>query len=335
MLSRFHKTLIALLVIQLGLAFLTLTRRDDSTVARPQPVLATFDAAKVTKLAVFVKDPVKPALEIDKRGDTWVVGSSFDYPVADTKVGDLLASIAKMSAASPIATQASRQKQLRVDDTEFERKLVITANGKDTTLFLGGQAGARRTAIRLGGDSRVFAVSGISPWSIGSEPRDWVDPSYVKIAKDDLAKITIDRGSNRAELERDGDHWKAKLGGAPIALEPGETIDLPALDRIADAASTIDLAAPADPKRDATTPTATITLVRKEQSGASAAPVVIDVIAEGTSYWVHDRALPRTVLVDKARLDDVVEVARDKLVKKPEPAKNPDAVKPAPKPHSG
>jgi hypothetical protein len=34
---------------------------------------------------------------------------------------------------------------------------------------------------------------------------------------------------------------------------------------------------------------------------------------------VHDRSRPRAVLVDKARLDDVVGVERDKLVKKPPP----------------
>jgi hypothetical protein len=55
--------------------------------------------------------------------------------------------------------------------------------------------------------------------------------------------------------------------------------------------------------------------------------MVIDVIADGTSYWVHDRSLPRAGLVDKARLDDVLALDRDKLVKKPPP--------PAPKAGAG
>jgi hypothetical protein len=56
-------------------------------------------------------------------------------------------------------------------------------------------------------------------------------------------------------------------------------------------------------------------------------PTVIDVIADGTSYWVHDRSSPRAGLVDKARLDEVLAVDRDKLVKKPAP--------PAPKAGAG
>jgi hypothetical protein len=93
-----------------------------------------------------------------------------------------------------------------------------------------------------------------------------------------------------------------------------------AIDRVIEAARTIELAAPADAKRDASVPTATITLTKK----ASGAVVVVDVIADGPDrYWVHDRAQPHAVVVDKARLDAVVEVAVEKIVKKPEPAEAP------------
>jgi hypothetical protein len=56
---------------------------------------------------------------------------------------------------------------------------------------------------------------------------------------------------------------------------------------------------------------------------------VIDVIDDGTSYWVHDRSQPRAGLVDKTRLDAVLAANRDKLVKKPAPPT------PAPKPGAG
>ena len=335
MLSRLHKILSGLLAAQIALAVVMLTRGDDTAAHKPEPLLAGFDAAKVTKLEVFAKDGTKPAVALAKQGSSWVLASSFDYPALDSKVNDLLASVAKLAADAPIATQASRQKQLRVDDTDFERKLVITADGKATTLFVGSSAGARRSAVRIGGDSRVYAVGSLTAWSIGGEPRDWVDTSYVKVGKDELAKVTIEHDGSTIELERDGDHWKAAIGGTPIALGSGESLDTAMIDRIVDAASSIDLASPADPKRDASKPTATITLQRKAQTGSSPAPVLIDVIADGASFWVHDRASARAAIVDKGRLADVVEANRDKLVKKPEPPAKPEASKPAPKSRSG
>ena len=177
MLTRFHKVLIAALAVQLILAVIVLTRGDDSAALKEHPLIAGFDAAKVTRLQVFAgdsnkadagkPDAAKP-IDLVKRDTSWVLASGFDYPVEQKKVDDVLSPIAKLAAAAPIATQAGRHKQLKVADTDFERKLVITAGGKDVTLFIGGPAGARRTAVRLGGDDRVYAVSGLTAFAVGS-----------------------------------------------------------------------------------------------------------------------------------------------------------------------
>src|SRR5262245_70396 len=152
MLTRFHKILIAVLVAQLILTVIVLTRGDDSGVMKEHSLIAGFDAAKVTRLQVFGEagkppakpeagkpDPTKP-IDLVKRDANWVMASSFDYPVDQTKVNDVLSPLAKLAATAPIATQASRHKQLRVADADFERKLVVTADGKDITLYVGGPA---------------------------------------------------------------------------------------------------------------------------------------------------------------------------------------------------
>ena len=348
MLTRFHKVLIALLVVQLVLVVIVMTRGDDAASLKEHPVLAGFDAAKVTRIQIFAAGvagaPAKP-IDLVKRDAAWVLASAYDYPVDATKVTDLLSPLAKMSAAAPIATQAGRHKQLHVGDAEFERKLVITRDGKDLTLYVGNQAGVRHTAVRVGGTDNVFSVTGISAAAIGSEARAWVDPVYAKTPNEEIAKITVQRDGKTVELVRPAapatppdagsgsagsgssavppppvaEHWSATIGGSPIALATGESLDDAAIDRLVGHVATIDVSSPADPKRDASRPTATITIERKPAGSATPAPVVIDVIADGASYWVHDRALPRAALVDKSRLDDVVDAERDKLVKKPAP----------------
>jgi hypothetical protein len=350
MLTRFHKILIAALAVQLVLVVFVMTRSDDSAASKEHPLLAGFDAAKVTRLQVFSGQAAKP-VDLVKRDAGWVLASAFDYPVDQAKVTDVLAPIAKLAAAAPIATQASRHKQLHVADADFERKLVITRDGKDVTLYIGGAAGARRTAVRIGGADQVFGVTGISAAAVGSEPRQWVDASYVKIARDEIAKISVQRDATTVELARPAapppaaagsgagsgsaappaapaaGPWSVAVRGAPVALAAGESLDDAAIDRLIGQVATIELSAPADPKRDAGKPTATITIERKASGAATPAPTILELVADGTSYWVHDRSLPRAVLVDKARLDDVVGVDRDKLVKKPPP--------PAPPPGAG
>lgn len=338
MLTRFHKILIGLLVAQVVLAVIVLSRGDDRAAHKEHPLFASFDAAKVTRVQVFGDKP-GDKIDVAKRGAGWVLASGFDYPADGSKLGDALSPIAKLTAGEPITTQASRHKQLHVADDDFTRKLVMTVDGKDVTMYIGGPAGVRRTAVRLAGSDDVYAVAGITAASLSVEPRQWVDPTYVKVAQADIAKIVIQRDGQSVELSKlaaptpppaagsdagsaappAAEHWTATIGGAPIALGKDESIDEPAITRIVDEVASIDLTAPADAKRDASHPTATITIEHKPGTAGAAAPTVVDLIVDGTSVWVHDRASQRAVLAEKFRLDAALTVDRDKLVKKPPP----------------
>jgi hypothetical protein len=338
MLTRFHKILFGALGIQLALVAFVLTRGDDAAALRERPILDKLTVDAVTRLQVVGPGAAAKPVDLVKRDKAWAVASAFDYPVDADKVTTALGPVAKAAAAAPIATSAGRHKQLHVAADDFERKLVITHDGKDTTLYLGSSAGARRIAVRVDGDDKVYAVSGLSAFTFGTEPRQWVDGSYVKLTQADVTKVSVVHDGTAVELTRPApppapagagsgsaappvpppaEHFTATVGGAPIALAAGESIDDAVIDRLVSAATMIDLAAPADAKRDASKPTATITIERK--GTPAPAPVVLDVIADGASYWVHDRSLGRAVLVDKARIDELVTVDRAKLVKKPPP----------------
>jgi hypothetical protein len=153
MLTRSHKILIVLLAAQTGLAVVTLTRSDDAAPIKEHPLLAKFDAAAVTRIQIASKSG-KP-IDLVRRGSDWVIASGYDHPVPAAKIDGLVTPIAKLAAATPVATQATRHEQLHVADDDFERKLVITAGGKDTALFIGGPVGSRRTALRIARDPRV------------------------------------------------------------------------------------------------------------------------------------------------------------------------------------
>lgn len=357
MLTRFHKILIGLLAAQLLLIVIVMTRSNDNAALKEHPLIPGFDVAKVTRVQVSSSGEAGKTIDLVKRDAGWVLASAFDYPADQTKVSDALTPITKLAAAAPIATQAGRHKQLHVADTDYERKLVITRDGKDLTLFIGGSAGARRTAVRVGGDDNVYGVSGISIGVVGTEPRQWVDASYVKVAKEDIAKVVVQREGSTVVLSRavppapagsgsgagsgsDGaseaappgppaaEHWNVEVRGVPVTpatLAAGESIDEATIDRLVNQAAMLDLSSPADPKRDASRPTATITIDRKASGTTTPVPVVIEVVADGTSYWVHDRSVPRAVLVDKARIDELVNIDRDKVVKKPPPPPPPSS----------
>jgi hypothetical protein len=292
MLTRFHKILIVLLAVQVGLAVAVQLRHEDAAPVKEHALLAGFDAAKVTRIQITDKNG-KP-VDLAKKGQGWVIASGYDYPVSESKITDLLGPIGKLEAAMPIATQEIRQKQLQVADTDFTHKITLTANGKDTTFFTGAPVGTRRSAFRFANDRKVYAAASL--WT-SADPHEWMEASYVDIPRDDITKITIDKA------------------GTQLTIDPADkSLDANKVSTIVGDVAEIEPLAPGDPKRDVSQPLATITIERKAQGATSAAPVVLDVLAEGDHYWVKQRGSDHAVTVTKNRLADVLDATKDSLV---------------------
>ena len=333
--TRLNKILIGLLVVQIVLAIVMLTRDRGGGPAQLEALSAGIDAAKVTRVQVFAKrdkgatGEAKVGVDLVKKGDAWVVASAFGYPVDAEKVTKLLTGVSGLKSRGAIATSASRHVQLAVADDVYERKLVVTTPAGDRVYFIGGNAGTQRTAVRVGGDARVHAVPSrdLSAWSVDPEAKGWVDRTYLEIPKDEVVAISVKTAKGVVEVDKSGGRWRVAIGGVPVTLAAGETIDGAGIDALAGKLSRVELAEPADPARDASSPTATITVRTQapatdaDAGAVSAAPPerVIDVIADGERYWIHERGNARAVLVDKWALDSVVDMSRDTLVKKPAP----------------
>lgn len=331
MLTRFHKILIGLLGAQVALAIYTTTRDGTSAPVKEKPLLVGYDAAKVTRVQITGTGGTKP-VDLVKGADGWVVASQFGYPADAAKVSEALASLGRMAAGDPIATKAGRHKQLHVDDAEPERKVIVTVDGKDTTILLGSEAGARRTAVRLTGD-KVYAVAGVSTYSYAVDAAGWIEPHIVKVAREEISKVTIESGGKKVELERQPGPpappaapdqpppppppatWTVKLDGAEPKLATGEVIDAEALQRLVDHATMIPLVEPADAAKVVPSPLAVITLERAATGAASAAPVIVDVAAEGDKLWVHERGSNKAAIVDRVAIDDVIGANRASVVK--------------------
>jgi hypothetical protein len=325
MLTRVHKILIGLLAVQLALAALLLLRDGEPQVVKDTPLLATLDAAKVTRVRLYGAGAEQPGVDLVRKGSGWVVASHSDYPADPAKVTGLIEPLAKVAAGEPIATSPTRHKQLRVGDREFERKLVLDVEGAgERTIVIGIPVGGRRTAIRIGGDE-VYAATEVSQFV--AEPAGFVSTRYVDVPKAEVERLAIRRDEKMIELARVAEApaagagsaaapaaaWQVTIDGVALSPAAGESLDTDAIDRLAAQAASIDLKTPADPKRDASKPTATITIHKKGVADGT----ILDVIADGESYWIRQRGLDRAILVDKSTLADVVLADRDKLVKKP------------------
>lgn len=357
-LTRFHKILLGALAVQLALVVLVFAFGSEPAFVRDAPLLPGFDVKQVTRVRVFSNNGEKPAVELVKRGEAWVVASHFDYPGDATKITSALSPLGTIAAGEPIATSATRHKQLRVADRDFERKIVIDAAGGEKTIYFGGSTGSRRVAVRLAG-AAVYSATGVVP--VSSEPQAFVATKYLDVPKAEINKLVVKRGARTIEIERvktaapvtpatpagSGSAAGAGSGSAaaadPLGLAAGSgSAAEPAVDswKLAIDGAPVTLAAGESIDTDAIerllgqagsldlkTPgdpkrdaAAPLATVTIHKQGAPN-PIVFDVLAEGEpSYWVHQRDNKLAIIVDKYQLGELVPVERDKLVKKPAPA---------------
>jgi hypothetical protein len=341
--TRLNKILIGLLVVQAVLAAIVLLRDDDTALAAQRPIVAGLDPKLVTKIAVYDKDAEAPGLELSKTDAGWQLASHFGHPASAEKVDELLTKIAALRTRGPIATTALRLDQLRVGDKAFERKLVFTTPKGDVTLLVGTSAGGRSNAVRVGGTPGAHGVTTLSSWAVDPAPSRWIETSYFEVDRERIVRVVIQAPSGAVELDRGATGWQLTAAGQPVALAPGEQLDTAAVETIVGAVARMTVFEPADPARDASAPTATISIwvTPEDPAGPAASPDqrvadhTIDVVLDGENYWVRERGRPTAGKLGKHGLASVVEATRAKLVKTatPSPSPKPAAPKPgAPQP---
>lgn len=336
--NRINQILAGVLVVQVLLAVVMFLRGDDSGIRSLEPLLSTFDPDKVEKIEISAgkgeDDKKEPeSVVLARNGEDWVVSSHFDYPVEAQKVADLLDKVKGMKSRGPVATGKARQKQLEVADDSYQRKLVLTAGGKETVLYVGASAGARQTSVRMAGSDAIHGVSGLTAFGVGANPASWVDTAYFTVEPKEVASVDIANASGSYTLERTDDGWKVLVNGTPLVVPADKDLFLDHIDKIVAKVSRINLAEPGDPKRAVDKPQATVTIRMKPPAAPAAqdgGPVTPAASEEAAEYIIDiadggaakDRAYVRVkghetaAMVNALAMSDVVELTRDALLAK-------------------
>lgn len=353
-----NRILLGLLAVQIALVLLVRLGGEETAIGKLEPILPALAADKVERVRVFdstaepaegeakAEQPAEgkpgevPSVDLVKKGDAWVLASHHDYPVDAAKVTDLLDKIGGMRSRGPIASGAARQKQLEVADDSYQRKVIVTSGGEDTTLYVGASAGSNQTSVRLAGQDAIHGVTGLTAFGVGERASAWVDGAYVDVPEDRIAALDVVNASGSFHFERaaDGGKWQVSIGGQPLTPPAGMEINEAEVTKLVNKASKIYLAEPGDPKRAIDKPLATVTLHVKPEAAAeppapeagqdagvtesapSQAPEqrVVEIAAadEKDRSYVREKGREVAVLVEALAVTDLVEVTRDRLLTK-------------------
>ena len=213
-------SLAVLLVLQLALALLLFMRRDPLAGVTSVTVLVPPDAVRnADHLVIEAKSgaaaggsgsatggpvPAGPAageatrLELVRKDGAWVLPASFDAPAEGAKVSALLDRLSALKRGLPIATSEAALRRFKVEDSDFERRLVLSAGDKAlATVYFGSSPGLRKSDARLSPDKAVYSVD-LPTYELPTDSGAWLSGELLRGDADKLTEIDIANGAAAA-----------------------------------------------------------------------------------------------------------------------------------------
>jgi hypothetical protein len=224
-----NKILAGVLAVQIALGALTWMPSGEGPTEAVDLVSFKLDA--ITELEVTgrvdpASDEAPEKVHLRKEGAHWALISSEGYPADPSKVETVLTSLSELQVRRPIATQAANHATLDVSDTKNTRRVVVKAGAEQVELLLGAATGQAANVRRAGSDD-VFAVRGVSAWSIGDTARRYFEASYAKSDKDEVNSFTVKNAQGTHTFLRAGGLWSEE------GLPEGATLHQLELDALA------------------------------------------------------------------------------------------------------
>lgn len=251
--SKLHRILAALLVVQVILAVVVFWPRNTAATGR-QPLLGVQDA-DITGLTIT--DDQGVTIKLAKQGEAWVLPLAGNFPAEAAKITPVLTKLTGITTARRVAQTAAGHAQLQVAEEKFSRKVELTTAAGTQTLLLGTSAGGQATHVRLAGQDDVYIATGVASWELTAGASAWINTAYVNIPVADLMEFKLRNAAGEWTFSKDAQGAWAQTGGAAT--------DANAVTTLVGQLATLQMTRPVgqvtdDPQYGLTQPAATATL---------------------------------------------------------------------------
>jgi len=213
-----------LLVAQVGLALALHLADRRGEAADASRKLLELTADQVDTVELSGTDDGRVTLKKTPQG--WVVPERFNVAADKGKVEELLSVLTRIERPWPVAETAEARTRFKVDDGDFERRLVFRSRDKVlATLLLGSSPGFRKVHARLAGEKAVYDIP-FSTYQASCKPQDWIDHGLLVLPEEDVTAVTL---PDCRLVQQDG-KWRLEGDESGPALNAGPVRKL--LERI-------------------------------------------------------------------------------------------------------
>ncbi|MCH9005741.1 MAG: DUF4340 domain-containing protein [Proteobacteria bacterium] len=176
------------LAAQLVLAAALNLAGEEYRVFQAEEKLLSFNKQELVGLRI---EDSTNSVVLKKQGGKWLLPVSGDFPASQRDVEQLLDKLATLEKGWPVARTRSAAQRFRVDEEQFERKLVLVADDDEQAiLFVGSSPGFRKVYARPGDGNEIFAVD-FNTWEADAKADDWIDKDILKLDENNVQRIEM------------------------------------------------------------------------------------------------------------------------------------------------
>ena len=188
MMKKWIFILSGLLAVQFTLtAAVNLTSEDYEAFQAEEKVLS-FDEKKVDGLRI---EDGTDSVSLKKQEGKWLLPESDDFPANQSSIERLLGNLATLKKGWPVTKTRSAVRRFKVDEKQFERKLVLLSGDEaQATLYVGTSPGFRKVYIRPADGDEVLAVE-FNTWDAGAKADHWIDKDVLTLDESDVERVEM------------------------------------------------------------------------------------------------------------------------------------------------
>lgn len=151
---------------------------------------------------------------LTKTNGQWMIE---DYRADGAKAGELVKALLKPTKVELVAETSARHEQLGV--ASGSGTLATLKAGETTAGWWLGNSADSGNYVRLEGNDKVFALSGMPGLASSTNRDDWLDKTIAAIPETEIQKLTVKNASGASlTLVRRGSDWFEE--GKETALDP-------------------------------------------------------------------------------------------------------------------
>ncbi len=198
--TRNIKILVMILMVQIGLtvAFF-MNKKDTGAFISTEPLLA-IKRTSVDKITIEDKD--NSSLIIKKAAGNWILPDYYGFPASPAKIKQFTKKLFGLKRGWAVATTQAAAGQLKVADSNFERKISFSKTGEPLkTLLIGSSPGFRKVHARVSGQDEIYAIE-FSSYEASVKPQDWIDKNILRVKRGNITQIEMPSFTLRREGEK-------------------------------------------------------------------------------------------------------------------------------------